>query len=191
MQTFFYVFTLSCWVYWLFFYWGGGRLIARDVKHASASNTFEMGLLVTIVILVLLIFGTGLLITIGCIPTEGGLWLRGTGVLLTLTGMTGTFYCRRYLGRFWAADTTLQTNHHVVDTGPYGIVRHPIYTAALLMYLGTALVFSVWWNGVAYLGLLITHLLKTWTEDRFLAEELAGYVEYQKRVRYRSMPALW
>jgi protein-S-isoprenylcysteine O-methyltransferase Ste14 len=105
--------------------------------------------------------------------------------------MVGTFSCRHYLGKFWAADATLQANHQVVDTGPYRLVRHPIYTMALMMYLGTTLVFPVWWNGLAFVGLLVMHLLKTWSEDRFLRAELTGYAEYQTRVRFRLIPGVW
>lgn len=195
MQNFFHLLTLFCWVYWLVFYWGGGRLIARDVKHAAAANSrLDSGLLLSIVGLVLVMFLTGVLLTIGRVrpPSFGdSLWLQGIGALLTMGGMIGTFYCRRYLGKFWTADTTLQPHHQVVDTGPYRLVRHPIYTMALTMYLGTTLVFPVWWNGLAFLGLLATHLLKTWTEDQFLKAELAGYETYQQRVRFRLIPGLW
>lgn len=195
METFFHLFTLFCWVYWLVFYWGGGRLIARDVKHAATANSrLDTVLLLAIVGLVLTLFGTGMLISLGWVTPSGAsdaVWLKGIGALLTVSGMTGTFYCRHYLGKFWAADTMLQPNHQVVDTGPYRFVRHPIYTAALLMYLGTALVFPTWWNGLAFVGLLVTHLLKTWSEDRFLRAELAGYADYQTRVRFRLIPGVW
>jgi protein-S-isoprenylcysteine O-methyltransferase Ste14 len=195
MQTFIFLFTLFCWVYWLIFYWGGGRLLARDVKHAAAANSrLEAVPLLAILALVLILFGTGALISFGWVTPSGAsapLWLRGIGALLTFGGMVGTFSCRHYLGKFWAADATLQANHQVVDTGPYRLVRHPIYTMALMMYLGTTLVFPVWWNGLAFVGLLVMHLLKTWSEDRFLRAELTGYAEYQTRVRFRLIPGVW
>ncbi|GAB4580527.1 MAG: hypothetical protein Fur0022_32690 [Anaerolineales bacterium] len=195
METILHLFTLVCWVYWLIFYWGGGRVIVRDVKHAASVNSWlDTGLLLAILALVLTLFSTGILISLGWVTPPGASkfpWISGMGALLMLGGMAGTFYCRRHLGKFWAADTTLQPNHQVVDTGPYRLVRHPIYTMALTMYLGTTLVFPVWWNGLALVGLLVTHLLKTWSEDRFLRAELAGYAEYQTRVRFRLMPGVW
>ncbi len=186
--------TLGCWLYWFVVYWGGGRLLARDIQHANRNaSRLDTTLLIIITALILGLFFAGIGITLGWIAApETGIYapLALVGVLLTFGGMSGTFYCRNYLGRFWTADATLQTDHQVVDTGPYGLVRHPIYTTAIAMCLGAALVFPVWWTGLVFLGLLVTQL-KTWDEDRFLAAQLPGYADYQQRVRYRLLSGLW
>ena len=105
--------------------------------------------------------------------------------------MIGTFYCRNYLGRFWTAETALQANHQIVDSGPYRAVRHPIYTCACVMYLGTALVFAAWWNGLIAGLVMLGYALKAKLEDDFLVCNLPGYQDYSQRVRYRLMLGIW
>jgi protein-S-isoprenylcysteine O-methyltransferase Ste14 len=79
----------------------------------------------------------------------------------------------------------------VVSTGPYGVVRHPMYSGALLMMLFTPLALGSWvaLPFVAPLALVIVARLRD--EERFLAAQLAGYDDYRRRVRYRLIPLLW
>jgi protein-S-isoprenylcysteine O-methyltransferase Ste14 len=81
--------------------------------------------------------------------------------------------------------------HCVVTSGPYRIVRHPMYVGAILMYLGTPLVWGSVWALV--LGALIVALLiwRTAREDSTLRQELSGYEEFTTRTRYRLFPGLW
>lgn len=189
-------FTLALWVFWLLRYWGGGRRIVADVQRSSQSHASRLDtlLLVVITLLTAVLFGTGVLLTMGVgreflllqsVPAT----LLGTG--LTLGGMLGTFYCRAYLGRFWTAEVALQPDHQVVDQGPYGLVRHPIYTAAVVMYAGTALVFPTVWTVASVVIVILAYAFKTADEDRYLAQTLVGYADYQQRVPYRLLPWLW
>jgi len=79
----------------------------------------------------------------------------------------------------------------VISSGPYRIVRHPMYVGAILMYLGTPLVWGSVWALV--LGGLIVALLiwRTGREDLTLRQELSGYEAYAARTRYRLLPGLW
>jgi len=190
-------FTLATWLFWLVMYWEGGRRVVSDIqKSAMAGNSrLDMVLLIGITLLLSVLVLTGLAVSLGWVTVQS--WARNgpvtlLGTLLTLLGMLGTFYCRSYLGRFWTAETTLQPGHQVVDSGPYGVVRHPIYTTALMMYLGTVLVFATWWNWLVYGLLVVAYVLKTRSEEVFLAANLApDYWEYQRRVRYRLIPGVW
>jgi protein-S-isoprenylcysteine O-methyltransferase Ste14 len=79
----------------------------------------------------------------------------------------------------------------VVSTGPYGVIRHPMYFGALVMIVGVPLALGSWWG----LGMVIPFsLLMAWRlldEESFLAKNLAGYSEYQKKVGYRILPFIW
>jgi protein-S-isoprenylcysteine O-methyltransferase Ste14 len=79
----------------------------------------------------------------------------------------------------------------VVSTGPYAIVRHPMYAFALLMFIGAPLLAGSWWAiafaPIAALGLAI----RTLGEERMLKAELPGYEAYARRVRWRFAPGLW
>lgn len=97
------------------------------------------------------------------------------------------------VNRFAETTVRIQTErgHTVVASGPYRIVRHPMYVGAILMYLATVLVLgSVW--ALAPTGVLIALFVwRTAMEDRTLRRELAGYEEYAARTRYRLAPGLW
>jgi len=94
---------------------------------------------------------------------------------------------------FAETSVRIQTDrgHTVITSGPYRIVRHPMYLGAILMYTATSLVWgSVWALALAAVmtGLMIW---RTSREDRTLRQELAGYEEYSSRTRYRLLPGLW
>ena len=92
---------------------------------------------------------------------------------------------------FTAATIQIAENQTVISTGPYAIVRHPMYASGLLYFFGTPLALGSSWGFVplaATLPFLIWRLLD---EERFLAKNLRGYAEYQRRVRHRLVPFVW
>jgi len=82
-------------------------------------------------------------------------------------------------------------NQTLVDTGPYALVRHPMYTGALLMMLGIPLALASWWGVAAFAALKLVVVWRLLDEERFLALNLAGYGAYRQRVRYRLAPLIW
>ena len=81
--------------------------------------------------------------------------------------------------------------HEVISKGPYGIVRHPMYAAGLLILPGTALLMGSW-MGLAASPILISFFAaRTVLEERTLREELGGYAAYMEKVRYRWVPGVW
>jgi protein-S-isoprenylcysteine O-methyltransferase Ste14 len=81
--------------------------------------------------------------------------------------------------------------HKVIDTGLYAHVRHPMYSAALLLFVGTPLLLGSWW-GLACVPLLMTGIgWRAVREERVLMEHLDGYSDYLSRVRYRFVPFIW
>ena len=105
----------------------------------------------------------------------------------------------------WICDRTFRENtflspvvkvqaergHEVVSTGPYAIVRHPMYAAVLLFFPSTALLLGSW-SGLAAVPVLASAVLvRTALEDRELRRGLGGYNEYARRVPYRLIPRIW
>ena len=92
---------------------------------------------------------------------------------------------------FTSATIEVAENQKVISTGPYAVVRHPMYASSFLYVLGTPLALGSYWGLVpiaAMMPFLIGRLLD---EERFLARNLPGYTEYQKRVPHRLVPFLW
>jgi len=84
-----------------------------------------------------------------------------------------------------------ERGHHVIDTGPYALIRHPGYFAAVLLFIGIALSLGSWWALVpAGFGSVVLVLRTVW-EDRTLHAELPGYAAYAQRVRFRLVPGMW
>ena len=94
---------------------------------------------------------------------------------------------------FFSGTVRLQSErgHTVISSGPYAFVRHPGYLGSLITSLGMPLLLDSLW---AYLPAIIIgffFILRTHLEDRFLQENLPGYSDYAKKVRYRLLPGIW
>jgi protein-S-isoprenylcysteine O-methyltransferase Ste14 len=95
--------------------------------------------------------------------------------------------------RFFSAVVRIQRDrgHHVVDSGPYRLVRHPGYVGSLIHMPGLALALGSWWALAVVGAISALVVVRTALEDRTLRTELEGYAEYARRVRYRLLPGVW
>jgi protein-S-isoprenylcysteine O-methyltransferase Ste14 len=92
---------------------------------------------------------------------------------------------------FTSATIEVAKDQKVIATGPYAVVRHPMYAGALLYLLGTPLALGSYWGLVVFGAVLPLLLWRLFDEERFLCRNLPGYTEYRKRVRHRLVPFVW
>ncbi len=85
----------------------------------------------------------------------------------------------------------VQENQKIIDTGLYGIVRHPMYTATILMFLSIPLILGSLISFVIFLFYPVIIIIRIRNEEKILEEGLSGYMEYQKKVKYRLLPFIW
>jgi protein-S-isoprenylcysteine O-methyltransferase Ste14 len=85
----------------------------------------------------------------------------------------------------------VQEGQKVIDTGLYGIVRHPMYAATLLLFLSMPLVLGSVWSFLIFLAYPFIIAARLKDEEKFLEEELEGYREYKEKVKYRLIPFIW
>lgn len=113
------------------------------------------------------------------LPVEAG-WVC---VGLTALSFMLAWWARLHLGRLWSARVTRKEDHRIVDTGPYGLVRHPIYTALLSSALWLGVYKGTAWSMGGFVLLSIGYVMKARIEERFLREELgaANYDSYATR----------
>ncbi len=187
--------TLAGILFWLVVYWQGGRTVIVDIREAIRvkKSRLDMVLLVVLTLCSLTLIGIGFLASFGQLQIVflQNLTIAFIGTVLSIGGIVGMFYCRHYLGKYWTAETNLAGDHQIIDTGPYRFVRHPIYTFAILTYIGFGLVFLSSWSCLL-VGVIVTaYVLKTKDEDAFLEKNLLGYREYKLRVQHRLVPGLW
>lgn len=117
-------------------------------------------------------------------------WVVVVGYVLTAVGFYLIFRVYR-ANTFTAATIQVTPDQHVVSTGPYAIVRHPMYASALLYVIGTPLALGSWWGLLAAMVMLPFLIWRLLDEERILARRLPGYTEYQKTVPYRLLPRIW
>jgi protein-S-isoprenylcysteine O-methyltransferase Ste14 len=119
-------------------------------------------------------------------------WLNVLGGVLVVAGFLGV--CRVFAENSFAAPVIRvqsERGQQVIDTGPYAIVRHPMYAAALLYLLGMPLLLGSW-HGLAVMPLVVIGLApRAVFEERMLQRDLPGYAGYMTRVRYRLVPGIW
>lgn len=85
----------------------------------------------------------------------------------------------------------VQTGQRVVTTGPYAIVRHPMYLGVLIMFLATPVALGSWWAVIPALPLVAVLVARIRNEEQLLAAGLKGYQEYTHLTRYRLIPGVW
>lgn len=114
---------------------------------------------------------------VSLIPVVAGLAIEICGFLLAV-------WARHVLGRHWSGEITIKVDHELVRTGPYKYVRHPIYTALLLLYLGAAIVSGEWHALVGFVLAVIAYLRKIRLEEENLKRAFANeYEEYCRQTR--------
>ncbi len=92
---------------------------------------------------------------------------------------------------FTSATIEVAEGQRVISTGPYSVVRHPMYASALLYLIGTPLALGSYWGLVPFVVIVPFLIWRLFDEEQLLAESLAGYSEYQRRVRHRLIPFVW
>jgi protein-S-isoprenylcysteine O-methyltransferase Ste14 len=81
--------------------------------------------------------------------------------------------------------------HHVITSGPYRLVRHPMYLGHCLLGVAVPLALGSWWGLIPGGLVILTFIYRTWQEDRFLAANLPGYTDYMQQTRHRLIPGVW
>lgn len=167
------VFIAAAWVtfgiYWL--------VAATGAKRGSRRRrTMPPGLLIVVGIVLLRVFRAGSL----AVDSPVAKWV---GVVLFVSGLGLAVWARVYLGRNWGMPMSEKAEPELVTSGPYGRVRHPIYSGILLATLGTALATDVYWFLVlAVMGAYFIYSARV--EERWLATTFpSAYPGYRSRTK--------
>lgn len=124
--------------------------------------------------------------------THMAVWLNVAGTALVVAGFLGV--CRVFAENSFAAPVVrvqAERAQKVIDTGPYAIVRHPMYAAGLLYIAGIPLLLGSWFGVLAVPLFLLGLGARILGEERMLGRDLEGYDAYAARVRYRIIPGVW
>jgi protein-S-isoprenylcysteine O-methyltransferase len=140
----------------------------------------------------LLIFNSsvplGALDRVLCAPTLASAYF---GVALTVAGVAFAIWARFYLGSNWSGSVTVKADHTLVRSGPYAVVRHPIYTGILFGALGSSIAYARIRGFLGVLMLVITLRVKSRLEEQFMQEQFgAQYTGYKRDIK-ALVPFIW
>ena len=127
------------WAYWL--------AMAVTAKAGRSRWTQFAGFRVGIALLILLLIR--LRVLKGHVAATGNPWLLGIGLAVFVIGLALAVWARVYLGRNWGMPMSQKADPELVTTGPYGSIRHPIYSGIILGVVGTAIAVSPYWLAAA------------------------------------------
>ncbi len=106
------------------------------------------------------------------------------GLLLTAAGQAFSVWARIHIGKYWSGTVALKKGHKIIDTGPYALVRHPIYTGLLAAALGSAMAAGTREAFAGVIVMIAAYAIKWRREEKLLLQEFgADYEAYRRRTR--------
>ena len=176
------LFIIGLWALWIVSWFAAMRWTNNTEKRVSFKEQLPYHLLMLVGIL-------GLGLDTGDDESPLRLWnVHWYGawicIVLEALGFAFTWWARIHLGRLWSGTVTRKTDHHVVDTGPYALVRHPIYTGILLAVYATAAAKGSVFGLIGALFFTLSFWVKARLEERWLSQELGAeaYAAYRRSV---------
>ena len=167
------------WLYWL--------VAAFSVKRGRVPRSRELRIRAVIFVVVIV------LIRLGAFRDHGlntDRWRAGTGLVLFALGLGFAIWARICIGRNWGTPMSQKNEPELVTTGPYHLVRHPIYSGILVAGIGTAVALSwLWLTAVALAG--VYFLYSASVEERFLTEQFPDEYPLYTRSTKRLVPFIF
>jgi protein-S-isoprenylcysteine O-methyltransferase Ste14 len=117
-----------------------------------------------------------LVVLVGDLVFAGGL------ILITLVFRANAFA---------AASVQVEAGQKVIASGPYALVRHPMYSGILLLFLGVPVALGSWWGLAVFFPLLLLTIWRLLEEEQYLTKNLPGYRDYRAKVTHRLIPGIW
>ena len=117
-------------------------------------------------------------------------WVALAGDAIFLVSFFGIVLVLRQ-NSYAASTIRVEDGQPVVDTGFYGVIRHPMYAVALPMFLAMPLALGSYWGLAPFVAILPALIWRLLDEERFLVTHLLGYADYRRRVRSRLIPGIW
>ena len=176
--------TSVCWmVFWIYWSFGAPRRRLSKRKVARTFTVLNTGLLYLGFLLVLLARSVpgslGLLFVPQTIPIDI------TGTVFTILGVAFAIWSRQSLRNNWSGEVAIKEGQQFIHSGPYTIVRHPIYAGMLLALLGTTLVASTVGSLLGFALAMLSLWQKASIEEQFLIVEFGEqYANYQREVKF-------
>jgi len=173
--------VLASGVLWVFFitYWSAAAKHAGPTKSSESSESRRTHVRLMNAALVLLFIPSFWLLGRRFVPDGLAAVVAGLSIQI-VAGALGV-WARRHLGRNWSGAIAVAEEHELVRTGPYGMLRHPIYSAMIGMFVGSALAIGEWHSVVGFVLITVAYARKIPLEERSLGATFGpAYDDYRK-----------
>jgi protein-S-isoprenylcysteine O-methyltransferase Ste14 len=117
-------------------------------------------------------------------------WLSIAGDVLIIVSMWMVFLVFKE-NSFGSATVEVTKDQKVISSGPYAVVRHPMYASAALYFIGMSLALGSYWGLIASVLVIVGFVWRLFDEEEFLTENLPGFPEYCAKVRWRLVPGVF
>jgi protein-S-isoprenylcysteine O-methyltransferase Ste14 len=113
--------------------------------------------------------------------------------------IANAFFFAGYMVFFWVLVTNsfvsrvveVESGQKVISSGPYALVRHPMYSGVIIMYLASPVALGSYWALIPAVLIVPLLVARIYNEEQVLQNDLPGYVEYLQKVKYRLLPGIW
>ena len=164
------------------------KLLEKRLHTRESQSEQKLVILLSSLLFVAVFVIAGLDYRFGWTKVPTAVVALGAVLLLTGYGM----YMEVMRENAWLSRTVeIQEDQKVIDTGLYGLVRHPMYLATIILFLAMPLVLGSWISFVLMLLYPVVLVKRSTGEEKVLEEGLPGYIEYKKKVKYRLFPFIW
>jgi protein-S-isoprenylcysteine O-methyltransferase Ste14 len=179
------------WIVFLVYWLVSARRFRSETKRKEPFSSRLRWWILLILSLFLLFSGEGALGPLSRRLLLDNMAVKLIGVIIMFLGLGFAVWARVHLGQYWSGRVSIKVDHRLIQTGPYGLVRHPIYTGILVGFIGTAVVTGKVRACLAIVLILVGIFLKIRTEDRFLLEEFGStYLQYIFETRSQEKQSL-
>lgn len=189
MQNLFGWIIAGVWIFWIAYWIASARGVKKDTNRERYwQNAWWLRILLVAAVLLALQFSG---VRVREISIAGGsMIVGGIGIALLIVGLFFAIWARRHLGRNWSNRPALKEGHELITSGPYRIVRHPIYAGVLAGILGSALAEGGIW-AAAFVVAAIIFIWRIPIEERIMTQQFPDrYSEYKKNTK-ALIPFVW
>jgi protein-S-isoprenylcysteine O-methyltransferase Ste14 len=180
--------ALILWVIFSLYWTLASRNSAESKSSESKASTAFHQILLNVALLLLFIPVPGLK---GWFLPQRFHFLVAVGAIIQVGFLLLAVWARRHLGRNWSAEVRIGQGHQLVRTGPYRMLRHPIYTAMLGMFVGTAIASSQYHALLGVVMLVLAYLRKTRLEEKILRQTFGAEWDAYQRETWALVPLVF
>ena len=177
------------WLVWFGYWMLAGRAVKRDQSAEPTGSRFLHLLFLVLAFALIANLPAGALLATTFLPHRIGVF--AAGLALALLGFGISVWARLTLGANWSGRVTIKDDHQLITSGPYKLIRHPIYTGIITAVLGSAIALDKLQGLLSFVIVLVIYLRKLRIEERALLLHFNDAYEQYKRRSYALFPYLY